>query len=148
MSNLFYCRYYVGHKGIFGLESLEFELSSDGKLRYTNKSHYKKDIMIRKEMYVSPSVQQEMKRIVELSGILDLTDENWPEPNKEGRQELEVKLGKQHISFTCSKLGSLLHVQDSKDPEGLLTFYYLVQDLKCLVLTLISMHFKIKPIPM
>jgi Mago nashi protein len=84
----------------------------------------------------------------QVSKILDQSDETWPEPNREGRQELEVKLGNQHICFTCSKLGSLLQVQDTKDPEGLMTFYYLVQDLKCLVLSLVSLHFKIKPIPM
>lgn len=33
----------------------------------------------------------------------------------------------QHISFTCTKLGSVLQVQQSKDPEGLRVFYYLVQ---------------------
>lgn len=27
-------------------------------------------------------------------------DHNWPEPDRVGRQELEVKLGKEHISFT------------------------------------------------
>lgn len=47
----------------------------------------------------------------------------------------------------CSKIGSLLDVQESKDPEGLRAFYFLVQDLKCLVFSLISLHFKIKPIP-
>jgi hypothetical protein len=33
-------------------------------------------------------------------------------------------------------------VQDSSDPEGLRVFYYLVQDLKALVFSLISLHFK------
>ena len=51
------------------------------------------------------------------------------------------------ISFTCSKIGSLLDVQESADPEGLRCFYYLVQDLKCMVFSLIALHFKIKPIP-
>ena len=37
-------------------------------------------------------------------------------------------------------------MQQSKDPEGLRAFYYLVQDLKCLVFSLISSHFKIQPI--
>ncbi|EDP44103.1 hypothetical protein MGL_1500 [Malassezia globosa CBS 7966] len=63
-----------------------------------------------------------------------------------------------------AKLGSLLEVQDSEDPEGLRVMYYLVQDLKvrrtvfrrrdrtdmmmpqCLIFSLISLHFKIKPI--
>ncbi len=44
-----------------------------------------------------------------------------------GRQELEIILGDQHISYTCTKLGSVLQVQQSKDPEGLRIFYYLVQ---------------------
>ncbi len=45
----FYCRYYVGHKGKFGHEFLEFEFRPDGLLRYANNSEYKKDHMIRKE---------------------------------------------------------------------------------------------------
>ena len=35
---------------------------------------------------------------------------------------------------------------NSADPEGLRVFYYLVQDLKCFVFSLISLHLKIKPI--
>lgn len=56
-------------------------------------------------------------------------------------------LDNEHISFTCGKIGSLVDIGNTKDPEGLRVFYFLVQDLKCLVFSLISMHFKIKPIP-
>ncbi|RYH24375.1 hypothetical protein EON65_16770 [archaeon] len=49
MSESFYCRYYVGHKGKFGHEFMEFEITPDGKLRYANNSNYKNDFMIRKE---------------------------------------------------------------------------------------------------
>ena len=45
----FYVRYYVGHKGKFGHEFLEFEFRPDGRLRYANNSNYKNDTMIRKE---------------------------------------------------------------------------------------------------
>jgi len=45
-----------------------------------------------------------------------------------------------------SKIGCLVEVNSSKDPEGLRAFYYLIQDLKCLVFSLIGLHFKIKPI--
>lgn len=61
-------------------------------------------------------------------------------------QELEIVIGDEHISFTTSKTGSLVDVNQSKDPEGMRGFYYLVQDLKCLVFSLIGLHFKIKPI--
>ncbi|CAM9722715.1 unnamed protein product [Ascophyllum nodosum] len=147
MSDQFYCRYYVGHKGKFGHEFMEFEFSSSGKLRYANNSNYKNDTMIRKEVIVSQAVLDEVRRIIEQADIVSEDDNNWPEPDRVGRQELEVKLGKEHISFTCSKIGSLLDVQESNDPEGLRIFYYLIQDLKCLVFSLITLHFKIRPIP-
>ena len=38
------------------------------------------------------------------------------------------------------------HTSSLRDEEGLRLFYYLVQDLKCMVFSLISLHFKIKPI--
>ena len=64
-----------------------------------------------------------------------------------GRQELEIVLDNEHISFTAAKIGSLQDISTTKDPEGMRVFLYLVQDLRCFVLSLISMHFKIKPIP-
>ncbi|KAL1499709.1 hypothetical protein AB1Y20_011904 [Prymnesium parvum] len=140
----FYVRYYVGHKGKFGHEFLEFEFRPDGRLRYSNNSNYKNDTIIRKEVYVNECVLAEVKRILEESEIVREDDKHWPEPNRDGRQEFEVVLGGQHISFATAKIGSLL--DESKDPEGLRIFYYMVQDLKCLVFSLIGLHFRIKPI--
>jgi len=143
----FYVRYYVGHKGKFGQEFMEFELSPSGKLRYANNSNYKSDTMIRKEVFVSPAVVDEVKRIIVESEITKEDDHNWKEPDRVGRQELEIKIGNEHIAFTCAPIGSLLDVQESADPDGLSIFYYLTQDLKCLMFSLISQHFKVKPIP-
>mmetsp|Transcript_25270 Transcript_25270/g.39134 ORF Transcript_25270/g.39134 Transcript_25270/m.39134 type:complete len:157 (-) Transcript_25270:490-960(-) len=143
----FYLRYYVGHKGKFGHEFMEFELSPSGKLRYANNSNYKQDSMIRKEVFVSPAVVEEVKRIIIESEITKEDDQNWKEPDKEGRQELEIKIGNEHIAFTCAEIGSLFDVNESSDPEGLRIFYYLTMDLKCLMFSLISLHFKINPIP-
>ncbi|KAJ1452875.1 Mago nashi protein [Pelagophyceae sp. CCMP2097] len=147
MGDDFYLRYYVGHKGKFGHEFMEFELHSNGKLRYANNSNYKNDSMIKKEVTVSKAVVDELKRIVTESEVTREDDNQWPQADRVGRQELEIKIGNDHIAFTCAKIGSLLDVQDSKDPEGLRIFYYLVQDLKCFVFSLIALHFKIKPIP-
>ena len=55
-------------------------------------------------------------------------------------------MGNNHISFTTSKIGSYMDVQNSKDPNGMRVFYYLIQDLKCLVFSIISLHFRIKPV--
>lgn len=142
----FYLRYYIGHKGKFGHEFLEFELRPDGKLRYANNSNYKNDTMIRKEVHVNHCVLQELRRIIEDSEILAENDDAWPVPDRVGTQELEVVIGDEHISFSTSKIGSLVDVNSSQDPEGLRCFYYLVQDLKCFVFSLISLHFKVKPI--
>ena len=62
-------------------------------------------------------------------------DNNWPEPDKVGHEELEIVMGKKHISFTTSKIGSLIDVQSSKDPKGLQIFYYLVQVCSVIVFT-------------
>jgi len=66
----FYVRYYVGHKGKFGHEFLEFEFRPDGKLRYANNSNYKNDTLIRKEVFLSKLVMEELKRIIDESEIL------------------------------------------------------------------------------
>ena len=142
----FYLRYYVGHKGRFGHEFMEFELTPGGVLRYANNSNYKDDSMIRKEVCVSPAVVEEVKRIILVSQITTVDDRNWQEPPA-ARQELEIKIGNEHIAFTCSEILSLVDIRDSPDPQGLAIFYYLTQDLKCLVMSLINLHFKIKPIP-
>ena len=42
--------------------------------------------------------------------ILKEDDNNWPMPDRVGRQELEIVMGPEHISFTTTKLGSLLQV--------------------------------------
>ena len=117
-------------------------------MRYANNSNYKNDTMIRKEAYVNRCVLSgtflknkiccevlwnweyflELKRIIEDSEILKEDDNLWPRPDRVGRQELEVVLGEDHISFTTSKIGSLIDVNQCKDPEGLRTFYYLVQE--------------------
>jgi protein mago nashi len=45
-----------------------------------------------------------MKWVVREEYFMDLThsredDTKWPEKNKDGRQELEIRLGNEHISF-------------------------------------------------
>merc|ERR1711879_412417 len=111
----FYIRYYVGHKGKFGHEFLEFEFRPDGKLRYANNSNYKNDTMIRKEAYVHKAVMEELRRIIEDSEVMAEDDALWPTPDRVGRQELEIVIGDEHISFTTSKIGSLVDVNGSRD---------------------------------
>lgn len=103
-----------------------------------------------------------LRRIVTLTYESREDDTKWPQKNKDGRQELEIRLGNEHISFEVravhynvawngtysirqtAKIGSLVDVTESEDPEGLRVFYYLVQDLKALVFSLIALHFKVR----
>ncbi|KAK3671162.1 Protein mago nashi [Recurvomyces mirabilis] len=126
----------------------DFRVVGDGRsaiARYANNSNYRNDSLIRKEMCVSSLMVQEIRRIIKDSEVLKEDDTKWPQKNKDGRQELEIRLGSEHISFETSKIGSLVDVNESEDPEGLRVFYYLVQDLKALVFSLISLHFKACP---
>ena len=144
----FYIRYYVGHCGRFGHEFMEFEVYPSGKLRYANNSNYKRDSLIRKEVFVSPAVVEEVKRMVEESNITSVDDNAWKDPNENSTvHELECKIGSHHIAFTTCEISTTADIQKSSDPEGLKVFYYLTQDLKALVLSLISCHFKARPIP-
>ncbi|KAM0096120.1 Protein mago nashi 2 [Aspergillus fumigatus] len=123
----------------------DFRTLGDGRsaaVRYANNSNYRNDSLIRKEMCVSSAMIQEVKRIIKESEIMKEDDSKWPQKNKDGRQELEIRLGNEHISFETAKIGSLVDVTESADPEGLRVFYYLVQDLKALIFSLISLHFK------
>lgn len=143
----FYLRYYVGHEGKFGHEFLEFEVREDGRVRYANCSNYKSDLMIRKEVFVSPTVVQELRRIVGESNVLNLSDANWPEPDRDGRQELEIADGDgKRVLLTSAKIGSMSDVAASQDPAGMGSFYYAVQDLKCFLFSLIKVHFRVKPV--
>jgi protein mago nashi len=49
---------------------LEFEFRPNGRLRYANNSNYKADMLIRKEIYVTDIVLNELKRIIEDSNIM------------------------------------------------------------------------------
>ena len=66
------------------------------------------------QAYVHPCVLDELKRIIEDSEIMDEDDQVWPAPDRIGRQELEIVMGDEHISFTTSKIGSLVDVNNSK----------------------------------
>ena len=52
-----------------------------------------------------------MKRIIRESEITKEDDHNWPAPDRVGRQELEIKLDNDHISFTvCYEVYSVSYV--------------------------------------
>lgn len=47
-----------------------------------------------------------MKRIVLDSGIMNCKDEEWPKPDKIGKQELVIRVGEREITLQTSKIGS------------------------------------------
>ncbi|KAJ1936407.1 hypothetical protein GGF37_005621 [Kickxella alabastrina] len=142
----FYIYYYSGHQGRFGNEFFRFEITSNGHLQYANNSNYRRDSIIRKQLTLSPALLNEIKRIIADSEIMYESDRKWPKRDNNGRQQLEITMDGKSINFEAARIGSLVDIQGTDDPEGLRVLYYLVQDFKCLILSLISLHFKIKPI--
>uniref|UniRef100_A0A8D0M960 Uncharacterized protein n=1 Tax=Sus scrofa TaxID=9823 RepID=A0A8D0M960_PIG len=61
------------------------------------------------------------------------------------RKELEIIIAEEYTSLT-TKIGSLIDVNQFKDPEGLQVFDYLLQELKCLIFSLTGLYLKIKSI--
>lgn len=47
----------------------------------------------------------------------------------------------------CAKVASLSHAQRCEDAAGMTCMYYLAQDLRRAVFSLVSLHFKVKPVP-
>ncbi|GMF06038.1 unnamed protein product [Ambrosiozyma monospora] len=88
----------------------------------------------------------EIKRLVKQSEILLETDEKWPEPTRESKQELEIRLGKKVKKLNTLKMASVVETKFTDDPEGLKVYYYFLQNLRALVFSLISLHFKVKPV--
>jgi protein mago nashi len=96
---------------------------------------------------VSPLIIEQMKQIIVDSAILSFDDSDWPAPDVVGRQEMELVMTGQHVKLVLAKIGSMGEMEDKgQSGEGLKTFYFLVQDLRALVFSLISLHFKVKPI--
>ena len=48
---------------------------------------------------------EELKRIVKESEITKEDDSQWPRKNIVGKQELEIRIGNEHISFEVSRGG-------------------------------------------
>ena len=53
-------------------------------------------------MCVSSLLITEIKRIIKDSEIMKEDDSRWPQKNKDGRQELEIRFGNEHIQFEVS----------------------------------------------
>lgn len=70
---------------------------------------------------VSSLMISEIKRIIKDSEIVKEDDSKWPQKNKDGRQELEIRLGSDHIQFEVRRVydssidKQLTHSIDSKD---------------------------------
>merc|ERR1712048_667543 len=105
-------------------------LQNDGTLRYANNSHYRNDVLIRKEMFVSASVIGALQQIILKSDILIDVDDDWPEPDKTGRQELEIIFGTKHVSFCTAKINPSIENIVSHKLSGLQKFCFLTQEIK------------------
>lgn len=149
----FYLRFYSGgyREEEYGHEFLEFDIRHNpgdnyATLRYANQSNYRNEELIRKQVCISMLVLQTVKNIVRESQILLESDINWPGPIRESKQELEIRSGGNKKIFRTKNISSIVAIKALPDADGLVTFYYLLQDLKVLIFSLICLHFKVNPL--
>ena len=64
-------------------------------------------------MCVSSLLVSEIKRIIKDSEIMKEDDSKWPQKNKDGRQELEIRLGNEQISFEVGTEKQVLYVAEA-----------------------------------
>ncbi|GAB7366054.1 hypothetical protein MBLNU230_g7623t1 [Neophaeotheca triangularis] len=148
----FYVRYYSGYVGRYGHEFLEydFQTNPDGKsalARYANNTKYRDEGIVQRTFCVSNLVIDQIKQIIKDSEIMKEDDTKWPVKNKDGRSELEIRMGNQHISFETAKISTMAEINDSADPEGLKVFHYLTLDLKQMMFSLIGLNFMVFVVP-
>lgn len=75
--------------------------------------------MLRKEAYVHKNVMEELKRITDEENEIPKDDALWPPPDPGSQNKLEIIIGDERISFTTSKIGSLIDINQPKNPESL-----------------------------
>ncbi|GMM38419.1 hypothetical protein DASC09_057580 [Saccharomycopsis crataegensis] len=147
----FYLRYYSGHRGRFGKEFIEFDISVEpghewGTMRYVNSSNYRRDELIRKKVTISKTVVKQIKIMIKECEVMKEKDSQWPPPGSSGGiEELEIRMGPEKIVFETKQIQTLSDIQKSSDPEGLRVFYYFVTDVKALVYSMMGLHYKIRP---
>lgn len=105
----FYLEYYSGHQGKFGHEFLELSVEMKpgmkcGLVRYKNNSHYRSDDTITKRLDISLSVVRVLVSMVKESEILLENDTKWPQKNRDGKQSLKIRMGRENKLLEVSML--------------------------------------------
>lgn len=151
-----------GHRGRFGHEFVEFEVSNQGWLRYSNSSRYRKSEVIRKGVQLGVLAVEHLKRAIRNSGVLNLPENlaySWSttqmsltskalqyQPAQDiGRQELEIILDGKNLFLTTPKLEYLRERDTFIAKDGLSSYLDICQELKGFLLSLINVHFKVSP---
>uniref|UniRef100_A0A1I8JPR0 Ig-like domain-containing protein n=1 Tax=Macrostomum lignano TaxID=282301 RepID=A0A1I8JPR0_9PLAT len=144
-ADAFYLRYYIGHRGNIRPRIPGIRVRPDGKLRLTPTTRTTRtNTMIRKEAYVSPGSD---------GGAAphrhrEEDDQQWPMPDRGGPAGARDRLQQAStVSFTT--LQDWLAGRDHRDQGPGRTAHASTtwcQDLKCLVFSLIGLHFKIRRI--
>lgn len=147
----FYLRFYSGgyREDATGHEFIEFDIrvnegSDYAVLRYANQSNYRDEDLIQKRVSLSPSIVHTFVDLMQRRNILDLDNSTWDKPSVKSKVEVEIRHNGGAYIFKTKEIGSISYLRD-KDPS-LSDFYHFTQDLKSLVFSLISLHFKTKPL--
>ena len=142
----FFLRYFVGHRGKYGHEFIEYSVDNSGALRYINGTNYKKDGQLSCSAICDKSIVECVVDQVRKSNLLECDDTNWPYPDKGGRQELEIVIDNKHYSFVTCKLNSSEEIQFRGYQHDIEQFYKLVLEIRSFFTNLIQIHTQESPI--
>ena len=101
--------------------------------------------VIKHRMYLSETLLEHIKTLIDESDIYSCSDRDWPRPD-ETSLKLEVEIGKKYTKLSTHKLVSVAKVNQAKDAEGLKKFFHLTSDLRMLLMNIITINYKVKPL--
>lgn len=128
------------------LAYVKFELNSDGELYYSNQGDGGADV-IKRRVFLSDVVLEEVRLLVQESNLFDCSDRNWPEGrSREGQMELGILLDGKRVRFFTSANLSATVIATSKDAAGLMRYNHLCSNLRVLFTDLLALHFKSRPV--
>lgn len=121
----------------------KLELFPNGILRLESQSE---DGRVAKEVRVAPEMIDEVCDLVEREQVFELDHQRWPEPGRVSTQELEVVVGPRRVFLATTEVGHAVEARTSADPDGLLRFFYLVRDIREILLLFVKVHHHVNPI--
>ncbi len=96
-------------------------------MKYLNKSIYKGEDFIRREFNISPLIVGEFREIIQESGIMGVSDDEWAAPDNLDEQFLKIIIGGKRKVLETQNIFRLEEIKNSRDSQGLEIFFHVIK---------------------